>query len=399
MKLAYITAQTPWGRGEPFILEELLEVKNQGVDFLIIPRNSPKEIFHKDAQGLLKNSIWLPLINIRIAINLFVALLTGTIFWKILRDIIINSRNPVIIIKNIIVFPKGLFVSDIIRKENICHIHTHWGSTTSTMAYISSRLTGIPWSFTLHRWDIKENNMLVEKVRSAIFVRCISEHGKQELLAIIGKKYESKVAVIHMGASVPLQVSRKNLRKGLFTIVVPANIIEVKGHKYLIDALESLARDGVKEFKCLFYGDGILREKLANDIKKRGLDGFIKMPGVLPHEKLIDLYKNGVINCVVLPSISTPAGDHEGIPVALMEAMAYGVPVISTDTGAIPELLAGGAGIIVKEKSGAELAAAIRKIMLESEATNKMAQVARKKIEDDFDVEKNTRTLLKLINL
>lgn len=397
MRIIYITASAPWGKGETFILEEMLEVKNQGVDLLIIPRNPPKEIFHKDAKELLKNSLWLPLIDLKIIFVFLYSFLIKKSSWKILSVLLKESRNYRIFFKNLAVLPKAVYVAGVIRKNNIGHIHCHWGATTATMAYAAAKIAGVPWSFTLHRWDIKENNMLAEKVRSAIFVRCISEHGKRELLAIIGKKYESKVAVIHMGVSVPSQVSMKNFRKGLFTIVVPANIIEVKGHKYLIDAIESLVRDGVKEFECLFYGNGILREKLANDVKKRRLDGFIKMPGALPHERLIELYKNGKIDCVVLPSITTSSGEHEGIPVALMEAMAYGVPVISTNTGTIPELLSGGAGILVKEKSGADLAKAIKTIMFDQEAANKMTQVARKKIEDDFNVEKNTRALLKLI--
>jgi glycosyltransferase involved in cell wall biosynthesis len=142
-----------------------------------------------------------------------------------------------------------------------------------------------------------------------------------------------------------------------------------------------------------------LREKLANGIKEKGLGGFIKMPGVLPHEKLIDLYKNGEIDCVVLPSINTPSGEHEGIPVAIMEAMVYEVPVISTNTGAIPELLGGGAGIMVKEKSGAELANAIKNAMFDKSKTEKMANIAREKIENDFNIQKTTRALLELIKI
>ena len=63
MKIAFITAQIPWGRAETFILEELLEAKRQGINLLIIPRNPPKEIFYKEAEQLVDNSTTLPLIN------------------------------------------------------------------------------------------------------------------------------------------------------------------------------------------------------------------------------------------------------------------------------------------------------------------------------------------------
>lgn len=186
MKICYITAQAPFGIGEAFILKEMLETKYQGVDLLIIPRNPSKEVFHKDSKELLESTIWLPLINLGMIFCFCRTLLTKIALWKILGTIARCSRTPWIFIKNMMVFPKGIFVSKIIQKRNITHIHAHWGSTTATMAYIISWITGIPWSFTLHRWDIKE------KLRSTNFVRCISKHGKNELLETIDEEYKKK---------------------------------------------------------------------------------------------------------------------------------------------------------------------------------------------------------------
>jgi len=396
MKLLFITAQTPWGKGETFIFEELLEVKNQGADFLIIPRNPPKEVFHKEAKELLENSIWLPLINFKMVISLLRILFVSFSFWKILGVLVKYSRNPWILIKNLAVFPKGVFIAEMIGRENIEHIHAHWGSTTATMAYIVSRLTSIPWSFTLHRWDIKENNMLKEKVRLAKFVRCISEHGKNELFQIIGKDYQEKIKVVHMGVKTPIDVSESEEPKGFFTIVTPANLLEVKGHKYLIEACFNLVRQGIKNFQCFFYGDGPLRIKLESLIGEKKLTNFVKMPGVLPHEKLIKMYKNKEIDVVVLPSIITKI-EHEGIPVSLMEAMAYRIPVISTNTGGIPELLSNGAGIIVEEKSPKQLAEIILKIMKNKNLRKELAERGYQKVQKEFNIKKNTKTLLELM--
>jgi len=396
MKILFITAQMPWGRGETFILEEMLEVKNQGVDLLIIPRNPPKEIFHKEANELLKNAIWLPLIDFKMIINFVKALFTTVSFWKIIRIMLFCSRNLWIFIKNLAVVPKGIFIAEMIRKENIEYIHAHWGSTTATMAYIISRLTGIPWSFTLHRWDIKEDNMLKEKVKSAKFVRCISEHGKNELFQIIDRDYQEKIKVVHMGVKTPIDVSESKELKGLFTIVTPANLLEVKGHKYLIEACLNLVRQGIKNFQCFFYGDGPLRIKLESLIGEKKLTDFVKMPGVLPHEKLIKMYKNKEIDVVVLPSIITKF-EHEGIPVSLMEAMAYRIPVISTNTGGIPELLSRGAGIIVEEKSPQKLTEAIIKTMKDTDFRKELSKKGFQRIREDFNIEKNTKILLELI--
>ena len=396
MKIVYITAQIPWGRGETFLLEELFEIKRQGVDLLIIPRNPPKEVFHKETHELLENAVWLPLINFKMVISFLKTLFTTVSLWKILGVLVKYSRNPWILIKNLAVTPKGIFITKMIKKENIEHIHAHWGSTTSTMAYVISYLTGTPWSFTLHRWDIKENNMLKEKVKSAKFVRCISEHGKNELLEILGGKDGEKIKVIHLGVKVPANIKEHSLTKKVFTIIVPANLLEVKGHHYLIEACSDLLKSGIKNFQCIFYGDGPLRIRLENLIGEKKLTNFVKMPGTLPHEKLIKMYKNKEIDVVVLPSIITKT-EHEGIPVALMEAMAYRIPVISTNTGGIPELLSRGAGIIVEEKSPQKLTEAIIKVMKDVDFRKELSKRELQRIKEDFNIEKNTKTLLELI--
>jgi len=397
MKILYITAQTPWGRGETFIIEEMLALKKNNVTLSIIPRNPSKKIFHKEAKELLENSIWLPLIDFKMAICFLRTLITKASLWKILGSVLIHSRNPWIFIKNLAVFPKSIFIAKIIRKENIEHVHVHWGSTTATMGYIISKITGIPWSFTLHRWDIKENNILKEKVKSAEFVRCISEHGKNELIKIIGNKFLKKIRVIHLGVKIPdeniLKLSKQKTDK-IFKIITPANLIEVKGHKYLIEAISCLINRGIKNLKCTFYGNGPFEKKLEKLIKKNRLIDYIKIHKAIPHEELIEIYKNKEINLVVLPSINTKDGQHEGIPVSLMEAMAYRIPVISTNTGGISELLSNDAGIMVQEKNPKEIARAIEYLIEHPEEGKKMGKNGKKAVLEKYNWENENKKLL-----
>jgi len=276
------------------------------------------------------------------------------------------------------------------------HIHAHWGSTTATMAYIISQLTGISWSFTLHRWDIKENNMLEEKVKSAKFVRCISENGRNELLSTISRKYENKVKVIHMGVKTPDKISEPNINRDFFTIVTPANLLEVKGHKFLVEACSILIERGIDSFQCIFYGEGPLRTELEKLIQEKGLTEYIKIPGSIPHQELLKIYKNHKVDIVVLPSITTADGEHEGIPVALMEAMAYGIPVISTNTGGIPELIGDGSGIMVEEKNAEAIADALERLIKDRDYRYEIGRKGRLKVGKEFDIEKNVRDLIEL---
>jgi len=264
------------------------------------------------------------------------------------------------------------------------------------MAYVFSKITGIPWSFTLHRWDIGENNMLKEKVRTAKFVRCISEDGKNKLLSIIGREYEEKVKVIHMGVEIPEEILQLHKNRDFFTIVTPANLLEVKGHKYLIEACEILVNRGFRNFQCIFYGEGPLREELENIIKDKNLTEFIKLPGAIPHEKLLNMYKNREIDIVILPSIKIDSGEHEGIPVALMEAMAYSIPVISTNTGGILELIGDGSGIMIEEKNSLVLADAIEKLMKDETFREEIGKKGRLKVMREFNLEYIAKHLIML---
>jgi len=397
MRIAYITAQVPWGRGETFIIEEMLAVRKAGAGLVIIPRNPTKEVFHKEAQSLLEDAVWLPLVSPRMIGTFLLSLLARLHSWKVLIAVVRYSRSWQILVKNLVVIPKGMYVARFLKKKGVEHIHAHWGSTTATMAYVASQLTGISWSLTLHRWDISENNMLREKVKTAEFVRCISEHGKKELLKIIGEEYKEKIRVVHLGVKVAENAAEFPEVKKLFTIVAPANLLEVKGHKYLIEACSSLIEVGIKNFQCILYGEGSLRTELENLIKGKKLDDYIKIPGAIPHERLIKMYQNHDVDLVVLPSINTDKGEHEGIPVALMEAMAHGIPVISTNTGGIPELISNGAGIIVEEKSPKQLAKAIISVAKNEDLKRGFSRKGYLKIRSEFNIEKNVKSLLGLI--
>jgi colanic acid/amylovoran biosynthesis glycosyltransferase len=295
------------------------------------------------------------------------------------------------------VLPKALYLSELLKKSSIAHIHAHWASTTSTMAYIISKVTGIPWSFTAHRWDIMENNLLKEKIKMASFVRVISDKGREELMEIGGQAaLADKVLVIHMGVVMPAYdgIDGRN-RSDIFTILCPANFSHVKGHKYLLKACQILFDKGVK-FQCLLAGGGPLENELRNIVKEMRLDNYIIFLGKLPHEELLDLYRKGEINAVILPSIVTENGEKEGIPVALMEAMSYCIPVISTNTGSIPELIGGGSGVMVEERHPEALASAIERLKDDSISYREISIKCREKVEEQFNIFANAGMLLRL---
>lgn len=398
IRFAYITAHAPYGRGETFVLEEMLMAKKLGVELIIVPRNPPEEVFHKSAEELLDSTLHLPLLSGGIFFRFCGDLLVSRRLWKILKRIVRESRNTTILLKNLAVLPKAVYLSHVLLRLQVEHIHAHWGSTTSTMALVISELTGIPWSLTLHRWDIAENNLLRWKAERATFVRCISEDGCREALEIVGTEYRNKFRVLHMGVHIPKANAKKVTgNPSPFTVATPANLVPKKGHRYLIEALSILINEGLRNLRWLIIGDGPLEPEIRRQIANAGIEPYVKFLGRVPHEVLMGMYEKGEVDTVVLPSITTKDNEREGIPVSLMEAMAYGIPVVATATGGIPELLSDGCGILVPEKDPMQLAQAIRILVSDQKVAYEIAERGRRRIVAEYNLQRNVESLLEWI--
>lgn len=403
MHVLYVTAQTPWGPSEAFILPEIIELERQGHRVTVCPLRPQKKLAPgSEAAHVAKNSVYLPLLGCRTFLYA-----VKTLLWRpaaslrAVFQLLFGTDSMWKRAKNLAIVPKGLALAWLVRCLRPDHIHVHWASTPSSAAFIAANITGTPWSFTAHRWDIKERNALSLKIRSAVFARAISQKAAALLRNEIRGDEHSNVLCIHMGCR-PDGSSHATLRDTkLFTgeladpplIVCPANLLPVKGHKVLIKACSLLRNWGV-QFRCLMFGQGPLEEELKSMTKQERLGEFIEWRGQIPHDELLALYGTGRVSVVVLPSIVTPDGEEEGIPVSLMEAMSAGIPVISTLTGNIPELLRDGAGLLVREKDANALAFAIRCLFEDRALYERVARLGRQRVVDEFSIEESVKTLV-----
>lgn len=396
MKIAYITAQTPYGSGESFILPEILELHRRGHEIKVFPLRPNRDIGPGiERQEVAKLTEFIPLLDFSVLFRAVRLIMKRPgVFLRIIRDVIIYSGSLKKIIKNIVVIPKGLVIGEETKKGNFDHIHAHWASTPSTAAYIASLYSGVPWSFTAHRWDIKESNMMEQKVRKASFARTISINGASNIKSRVDPGLWQKIVTIHMGVILP-KVSSLHGSNSEFVIATIGNLLPVKGHKFLIQAC-SLLRSQGRKFKCLVIGDGPEEVELKRLTDELQLNDIIQFLGRVPHDEVLRLLASGSISAVVHPSILTKDGEEEGIPVALMEAMASGIPVISTTTGGIPELLGNGAGLLVPPQDSVSLANAIQSLMDDSDLWHELSVKGRKKVEKDFSIESVAEELIKL---
>jgi len=290
------------------------------------------------------------------------------------------------------VFPKGLWLARVARQQSIDHIHAHWASTSATAALVASVVSGVPWSFTAHRWDIPENNLLGKKAQTAMFVRAIDAQGAHEL-ALLAAQHQHKVRVIHMGVAVPPPGHKREQRApGPLRILLGARFVEVKGHRYALEAVARLKTAGVDvSLDCA--GNGPLRRAVEEHVSALNLLDRVQFHGVLDHQDLLTQLSEQRWDVALLPSIDM--GKHkEGIPVLLIEAMAAGVPVVATKTGGIPELLDGGAGVLIPERDALSIAEALGNLAADGELRRRLADTGLRRVRDQFSVESSVSALL-----
>jgi glycosyltransferase involved in cell wall biosynthesis len=380
MRIIYVTASLPYGTQEAFIIAEVNALMRLGHEVLLVPRSPRGHPVH--ALELRTEAVSEGLGSMRVLLCAMKSFIRAPRQVGKAVKYLWQSRSFAIALKNMMVIPKALWLADLSKKWGASHIHCHWAATTATMTLVASQLSKVPWSFTAHRWDIVENNLLTTKAECASFVRVISNE-TMKMAAARGVEVNEKLRVLRMGVNMPESTPWK--RPSSLVLICPANLVEVKGHRFLIEAWRVLCNRGIRG-ELWLAGTGELKLKLQAMIEKLDLQASIKLLGALPHSSLLKLYETHAVSAVVLASIDLGNGCHEGIPVALVEAMSYGIPVVSTETGAIGELVLPGTGLLVPPQDPVALANAIELILKDEQFAAQVGSSGRLRAGQAHDI-------------
>jgi colanic acid/amylovoran biosynthesis glycosyltransferase len=207
---------------------------------------------------------------------------------------------------------------------------------------------------------------------------------------------DERFRVIHCGVDTryfaPRESPEKRTRKEK-TILTVAGLVEPKGIIYLLHALAdtSLKESGVRS---IIVGDGPLRRELQEAARRLGAPAVFVGP--VGSDEVRRYYHEA--DLFVLPCVTGQDGHHDGVPVALMEAMACGVPVISTRLSGIPELVEDNkSGTLVAEKDPRELAAAVKRLLTDADMRRRFSMEGRKKVVTQFEIRDVARRLMELL--
>jgi glycosyltransferase involved in cell wall biosynthesis len=384
LHVAYVTSRFPFGAGETFLLAEARELADRVGSLAIVPMRPAGGLVHGDVQSVLAGTLSSPLLSSEIARA------AAREIWRNPRRSlqavasVLRSRTPAIFVKNLAVVPKALWLAGRLRALRVDHVHAHWGGASSTLAMIAAEAAGIPWSLTLHRWDIAENNLLERKLASAAFARTISDRGACDVRTLVPG---AKVETIHMGveverAAVP-RVPRS--RPDVFRLIAVGHLVPLKGQELLLEAVAELRRRG-RAVSLDIAGEGPRRRDLEERAGALGIADIVAFLGVVPHEELLARMHRGEWDAFVHSSVER-SGLYEGIPVALMEAMSAALPVVTFSSGGVAELVRPGTGVVLRGRSAATLATVIESLQSDSELARQLGAAGRARIRLAFNAE------------
>ena len=214
----------------------------------------------------------------------------------------------------------------------------------------------------------------------------ISDFWRNRLLEMAAPPH--KIAVHHMGVDLAAPIGATRPMSGPSRrLITVGRLVEKKGTEFLLRAFALLlVRRPDLQLKLDIVGEGPLEVPLKALQRELGVGDRVDFVGALPHRRVKELLSEA--DLFVLPSVTAMDGDMEGIPVSLMEAMAIGLPVVSTRHSGIPELVEHGVnGLLAAERDPVDLCEQLDRMLSDDRARDEFRQAAREKIEREFDNE------------
>lgn len=314
----------------------------------------------------------------------------------------IRHGNPLATLKN---FMRGVMVAELCRTGAVAHIHAHFANTPTRVAYFASMLLGIPFSFTAHAKDLylTSKDAIQDRVSAAKFVLTCTRHNVEYLHGFIPAVDREKIHLVYHGTDLS---AFSAYLQGAAAGPEPSNddgpiilsvgrLVPKKGMNHLLAACAML-RDRGLVFQCRIVGAGPLKDDLQRQISELGLDRQVKLVGSMTHDELVAYYSKATV-FALLPQIEDN-GDRDGIPNVLVEAMAAGVPIVSTAVSGIPELIEHDkTGILVEPSDPAAAAAALETLLNDAHARRRIAAKAKLQLTRNFECWESTKAIHTLL--
>lgn len=397
LKIGYIIKMYP-RISETFILNEMLELERRGVEISIFSLKKPDEgIFHPQVADLKARAYYLEGFDTK-KWGTWLGQLWDYLaphshrLWPLIEQALREQDNY-----KLELLMLAAWIGARATELGLNHLHAHFASLPSSMAYYAHLITGIPFSFTAHAKDIfvydMNEHLLSKKLAAAKFVVTVTNYNYRYLTEQAPEIDPSVIKVIHNGIDIDSfsPVAPADREKNL--ILGVGRLVTKKGFATLLDACKIL-KDKKVPFRCQIVGDGSEADNLRLKKNELGLsDQEIEFTGALTLDQVLKLMARATIFC--LPCTVDDDGNQDALPTVIIEAMALGLPVISTSISGIPEMVDSEvSGILVEPDRPLELSVQIERLLASPELRTGFARAGRQTAENKFSLKKNAGTLL-----
>jgi colanic acid/amylovoran biosynthesis glycosyltransferase len=407
MRIAYVIPAYPPVTSQPFVVNEMVEVQDAGHPLVVLglQRGAGEPVQH-GTFGRLRPEHVLPaaLCDWRtLVLGLWVAITRPLRVLRVLGGLHREAGlRPWAHVRLMAVTPKALAAAWRFERLGVERIHAHWATATADCAGIAGMVSGLPFSFTAHAYDIYSqapevrNDTLAWKLRHASQIFCVSNFLTEMIRRRLPPERRDRVTTNYVG--IPMHLFRAEPpppdTEGLRLLCV-ARFVDTKGLDTLVAAC-GLLRDRGCRFHLDLFGDGRLRPALEAQVDRLHLRDHVALPGHISQEEVARRMRD--CHLFVMPCRQDRVGDMDGIPTVFMEAMATGRPVVSCALSGIPELVRHEeTGLLVPPDDPVALADAIARLAANPVERLRLGRQGRALVERQHDQQANAQRVLGLL--
>ena len=391
---------------ETFIQREVAALRHAGVPVDVIAHETVgAEYFDDDARRLSESAIYVPRAappgarNGASAAARHHPFTTANLFlYGTLR-----LHRPFRRGGNIDLFHRAMVLADVVAANRVTHLHSPFASLDASVALMASRLAGVSFSVQARASDIHRSTNrpeVHERLIHAEFIVTNTRYNEIALRALLPHG-APPIHVIHNGIDLrrfdaPTERSRPG---GVPRILSVARLVEPKGLEYLLEACAILRARG-RQFRCEIVGGrdeaevnyALTLRKLMRSLR---LEDVVTFAGAQPFDRVLERYRTADV--FVFPAVAASDGRRDITPNVLIEAMAMKLPLVSTHSGGIPEIVEDGvSGLLVPTRDAPALAGAIERLLDDRDLQVRLAEAGRRRVEELFDIERNAERYAEL---
>jgi glycosyltransferase involved in cell wall biosynthesis len=318
-----------------------------------------------------------------------------------MRMIWLTLREPKVMLRSLVLFPKTVFFARQMQQLGIEHVHAHFVWLEGIAAGIIADLIDISFTIHPHAFGIFGRNQrdVRLELESATKVVTVSEYHRRYINNLCPTIRAEEIELVHYGVDsqmfrpLPRRPANSPLR-----IISVGRLTEKKGHVFLVDACAVLRQRGM-EFQCSIVGGGHTRSRIALEqrIQSLGLHHHVRLLGALGESDILELYQTSDV--CALACVTAKDGDQDGMPNVLLEAMACELPVVTTPIAGIPELVEDGVnGRLVPPRDARSLADALQELLHNEQLRHTFGKHGRQRIVQDYDIDTNAQRLARVFH-